>query len=79
MNSEESASARSNRAMQDNLDRNAPRILAAYGLVGAILLFGAVGYALDRWIATAPWFLLAGLATGIVVGGYEVITASRRS
>ena len=48
-------------------------------LVGAILLFGAVGYALDRWIATAPWFLLAGLATGIVVGGYEVITASRRS
>jgi len=79
MNHQESAQARSNRALQDNLDRNAPRIMAAYGLVGAILLFGALGYALDRMIASPPWFLLAGLAIGIAVGGYEVITAARRS
>ena len=79
MNDQESAHARSNRALQENLDGNAPRIMAAYGLVGAVLLFGAMGYALDRLIARPPWLLLAGLAVGIAVGGYEVITAARRS
>ena len=26
-----------------------------------------------------PWFLIAGLATGIAVGGYDVVTGARRS
>ena len=51
---------------------------AAYGLVGAIVLFGASGYALDRWRGTAPWFLLAGLVLGVVVGFYELIKATYR-
>jgi len=51
---------------------------AAYGLVGAILLFAAIGYALDKWQGTSPWFLLSGLALGIVVGFYELIKATSR-
>ena len=78
MNNYESVRARSNRALQDSLDQSAPRIFAAYGLVGAILLFGAIGYALDRWAGTAPSLLIAGLIVGIVVGGYDVIRAARR-
>ena len=41
-------------------------------MIGAILLLGGVGYLLDRWTETAPWFLLSGLFTGLIVGFYEL-------
>lgn len=66
--------------MQESLDRSEPSIVASYRLVGAILLFGGIGYGLDRWLATTPWFLLGGLLTGVVVGFYGLIrVASRRT
>ena len=46
--------------------------MASYTLIGAILLLGGIGYALDRWAGTTPWFLLAGLIMGIIVGFYEL-------
>jgi F0F1-type ATP synthase assembly protein I len=49
--------------------------LAAYTLIGAIVGLGGVGYALDRWLASSPWFLIGGLMLGIVVGFYELIKA----
>jgi ATP synthase protein I len=51
---------------------------AAYTLVGGILVLGGIGYAVDRWQGTSPWFLLAGLTLGIVVGFYEVVKAAYR-
>ena len=44
----------------------------AINLIGAILFLGGGGYALDYWRGTSPWFLLAGLLLGIVVGFYEL-------
>ena len=67
-----------NKALQDNLDRNEPRILASYALIGAILLLGGVGYAIDSWAATSPWFLLVGLAVGILLGFYNLLGSLRR-
>jgi F0F1-type ATP synthase assembly protein I len=32
----------------------------------------------DRWRGTEPWFLLAGLILGVVVGFYELIKATNR-
>ena len=69
---------RSNKALQDNLDDSEPVFFASYGLIGAILLLGAIGYVGDRWLDTSPWMLMAGLAVGIAVGFYGVISASRR-
>jgi F0F1-type ATP synthase assembly protein I len=63
---------RSNRFLEDNITRSGPAIAASYTLVGAILLLGGIGYAVDRWRGTAPWFLLTGLVLGIVVGFYEL-------
>ena len=74
----DSSFARSTRSLQENVTRAAPAMAAAYGLVGAILLFGAIGYALDRWRGTAPWFLLAGLLLGVAIGFYELIKATNR-
>lgn len=64
---------RSTRAFQDNVRRSASAAGASYTLVGAILFFGGVGYAVDHWRGTSPWFLLSGLVFGILVGFYELM------
>jgi F0F1-type ATP synthase assembly protein I len=67
-----------NRELQDTLQRGEPRIVAAYALIGAILLFGGVGYALDRWLASAPWALIGGVLIGLVIGFANLIASLRR-
>ena len=64
--------ARSLRSLQENLRRAGPAAAAGYTLMGAILLLGGIGYALDAWRGTSPWFLLAGLLLGLVVGFLEL-------
>ena len=63
---------RTAKAFQENLTRAGPIAAASYTLIGAIILLGGIGYALDRWRGTSPWFLLAGLLLGIIVGFYEL-------
>lgn len=66
-----------NKALQDNLDDSEPVFFASYGLIGAIVPMGTIGLAADRWLNTAPWMLMAGLAAGMAVGFYALIRASR--
>jgi F0F1-type ATP synthase assembly protein I len=63
---------RSLRYLQENVTRSGPAAMASYTLIGAILLLGGIGYALDRWLSTSPWFLLGGLFLGIITGFYEL-------
>jgi F0F1-type ATP synthase assembly protein I len=67
-----SAFARSLRFFQENLRRSGPAVAAGYTLIGAIVLFGGIGYGLDAWRGTSPWFLLGGLLLGVAVGFYEL-------
>jgi F0F1-type ATP synthase assembly protein I len=69
---------RANKALQDILDKDKPRILASYALWGAILVLGGVGYAIDRWASTSPWFLLIGLVAGILIGFANLLASLRR-
>ncbi len=64
---------RAARSLQENVARSGAVAGASYTLVGAIILLGGIGYALDQWRGSSPWFLLAGLTLGIVVGFYELI------
>ncbi len=64
--------ARSLHYMQENVRRAGPAAAASYTLIGAILLLGGIGLALDRWLATSPWLLFGGLMLGMVVGFYEL-------
>lgn len=66
---------RSAQSFQDNLRRAGPAAGASYTLIGAIVLFGGLGYAADRWWGTAPWALLTGLLLGLIVGFYELAKA----
>ena len=69
---------RSSRSLQAELSAGAPGILASYGLIGAVLVFGGLGYLLDHYLDTTPWFVLIGLLLGICIGFYSLVTAGRR-
>jgi F0F1-type ATP synthase assembly protein I len=70
--------SRSTKSLQDNVTRSGPVIAASYTLVGGILVLGGLGYVVDEWQGTSPWFLLGGLTLGIVVGFYELIKTAYR-
>lgn len=70
--------ARANAALQDNLQRAEPRIVASYALIGALLLFGTLGYALDYWFGWAPWGLFTGVIVGFLVGFANLLVSVRR-
>jgi F0F1-type ATP synthase assembly protein I len=65
-------------SMQGNLDRGESAIMASYGLIGAIMLFGGAGFFADRHLGTKPWCLLAGLAAGVLIGFYRLARVLRR-
>ena len=69
---------RSARSFQDNVRRAGPAAGASYTLIGAIILLGGIGYAVDSWQGTGPWGLVIGLILGIVVGFYELITMTQK-
>ncbi len=64
--------ARSFRYLQENVRRSGPAAAASYTLIGAIILLGGIGYAVDEWRGTSPWFLLGGLLLGLIVGFYDL-------
>jgi F0F1-type ATP synthase assembly protein I len=72
----------SGRALDDTqgvLARSGPAAAVGYTLIGAIILLGGIGYALDEWRGTSPWFLLGGLVLGLIVGFYELAKTIWRS
>jgi len=51
------------------------RVLAE--LIGAPLGGGVIGYALDYWLGTSPWFLLGLLALSVVVAFRNIYRISK--
>jgi F0F1-type ATP synthase assembly protein I len=64
--------ARSTKSFQERAEQAGSAAGASYTLIGAIVLLGGIGYAIDRWRGTSPWFLVGGLLLGIVVGMWEL-------
>ena len=56
------------RAWQATVQQAGPAAMASYSLIGAIVLLGGLGYAIDEWLGTSPWCLLGGLALALVYG-----------
>jgi len=63
---------RSLEAFQESVRKSGPAAIGSYTLIGAILMLGGIGYAVDAWRGTSPWFLFAGLLLGLIVGFYEL-------
>jgi F0F1-type ATP synthase assembly protein I len=72
MRDDEDFLARSVRYLQDTVRRSGPAAAASYTLIGAIILLGGIGYAIDEWRGTSPWYLLGGLMLGLIVGFYDL-------
>ena len=68
---------RSIQVFQDNVNRAGPAAAASYSLIGAILVLGGLGYAVDRWLGSRPWGVFGGLMLGLVVGFYELVKTVR--
>ena len=63
---------RSLEAFQETMRKSGPAAMGSYSLIGAILLLGGIGYAVDNWRGSSPWGLLIGLVFGLIVGFYEL-------
>jgi F0F1-type ATP synthase assembly protein I len=72
-------STRGLKALQSTISGSAPAAMASYTLIGAIILLGGIGYGIDLWRGTSPWFLFGGLILGLVVGFYELAKTIWRS
>ena len=59
-------------AFQETMRKSGPAAMGSYSLIGAILLLGGIGYAVDNWRGSSPWGLLVGLVFGVIVGFYEL-------
>jgi F0F1-type ATP synthase assembly protein I len=66
--------AKSARALQHQAEQAGPAAGAGYTLIGAIILLGGIGYAVDYYWQDleSHWFMLGGLLLGIIVGMYEL-------
>lgn len=51
---------------------------AALSLFAAVVAGLILGWALDRWLGTSPWLLIAGIVVGAAAGFYEFIRASAK-
>ena len=61
--------------LQSTINRSGPAATLSYTLIGAIILLGGIGYAIDYWRGTEPWFLFGGVILGLIVGFYELAKA----
>jgi ATP synthase protein I len=50
---------------------------AGFEFIVAVLLFGGIGWALDRWLGTSPWLLIAGAGLGFFAGLYILMKMAR--
>lgn len=60
------------KALQVNMVSAGPAVAASYTLLGAILLLGGLGYALDARFGTTPVFVVGGLLLGVAAGLYQL-------
>jgi F0F1-type ATP synthase assembly protein I len=62
-------------SFQSGVQQAGPAAGASYSLIGAIVLFGGIGYAYDAWQATSPRGVTTGLILGVIVGFYMLAKA----
>ncbi len=57
---------------QKIVQKSGPAAGASYALIGAVIVFGLIGYYLDNRFNSQPWFLLGGILLGIISGFYQL-------
>lgn len=52
---------------------------AGITLFAAVVSFCALGWLIDRWFGTQPWFLIGGIILGSAAGLFEFIRLSSKT
>jgi F0F1-type ATP synthase assembly protein I len=65
-------------SIQKTARKSGYAMFAGINLVGSVLFFLAIGYAVDLWLQTAPVFLVIGIILGAIVGFYQLIKISAK-
>lgn len=52
---------------------------AGLTLFASVAAFSGLGWLVDRWLDTKPWFLAAGVVLGSIVGLYQFIRLSSKT
>jgi ATP synthase protein I len=52
---------------------------AALNLFASVIALSGVGWVVDRWLGTKPWFLAAGVVLGSIVGLYQFVRLSSKT
>ena len=68
--------------MSDDQDENRKSgfaYAAGIALFASVVTFCAIGYFLDRWLGTQPWFLIGGIVLGSAAGLFEFIRISAKT
>jgi ATP synthase protein I len=51
---------------------------AALTLFASVVVLLGAGYAVDRWLDSAPWGIVVGIVIGTAVGLYQFVKISNR-
>ncbi len=70
---EESAPGAPPKKPQDFASQSALALELPFTFVGAIVVGGAIGYFLDRWLHTGPWLMMIFGGLGFYAGIREVL------
>ena len=52
---------------------------AGITLFASVAVFCALGWFLDKWLATQPWLLVVGIVLGSAVGLFEFVRLSSKT
>lgn len=52
---------------------------AGITLVAVVVTFCGLGWALDKWLGTDPWLLIAGIVLGSAAGLYQFVRLSSKT
>jgi ATP synthase protein I len=52
---------------------------AALTLFASVAAFSGLGWMVDRWLDTKPWFLAAGVVLGSIAGLYQFVRLSAKT
>jgi ATP synthase protein I len=66
-------------ADQDDNRKSGFAYAAGIALFAAVASFCALGWFLDRWLGTQPWFLIGGILLGSAAGLFEFVRLSSKT
>ena len=71
--------ALANRQDQEENRKSGFAYAAAIALFASVATFCGLGWMLDKWLVTQPWFLIGGIVLGSAVGLYQFVRISSKT